>query len=173
VFREFRAYSVQVFVTTTHCDGVKRDVILVRSYPTRKGKRAKDYDHPWTIEEAALATAAAPTYFNRLIIFVNGTRFSFEDAGAHRANNPTKRAWKECQKLSDLQGESSLFLSLGTGTAPSRPTSGFFGFFKNKIDTFKAWVTYATDVHGVHRKMKRRADRSKKMYVPLKWEAIN
>jgi len=156
---------MQVFVTTAYCDDVKRDVILVRSYPSPEGEHAKGYYHPWTIEETVLATAAAPTYFDRLTIPVNGTKFSFEDAGAHRANNPTKLAWKECQRLPDLQRESSLFISLGTGSAPSQPTSGFFGFFKNKIDTFKAWVDYAMDVDRVDRQMKRRADESEKMYV--------
>jgi patatin-like phospholipase/acyl hydrolase len=144
---------------------MKRDVILVRSYPTLEGEHAKDYDHPWTIKEAVLATAAAPTYFDRFTVSVNGTRFSFEDAGAHRANNPTKLAWRECKKLPDLQRESSLFISLGTGSAPSQPTSGFFGFFKNKIDTFKAWIEYATDVDRVHGKLKERTDGSEKTYV--------
>jgi hypothetical protein len=143
-------------------------VVLARSYEAPTSEQGKHYDHPWTIREAALATSAAPTYFNRYAIAVGGKQAQFEDAGAHHANNPAKLAWKECQSMPDLKGESTVFISLGTGSAPRRPSSGLFGFFKNKIDTFKAWVEYATDVHKVDEQMKRKADGSQapqKMYV--------
>jgi hypothetical protein len=92
-------------------------------------------------------------------------QFRFEDAGAHRTNNPTRVAWDECRKLGGT--ENSLFISFGTGTkrAFSDPEeAGCFGLFQQKIETFRASIRYGRDVNAVHEWMKEEADRSE-MYV--------
>lgn len=68
-----------------------------------------------TIVQAALATCAAPAFFERVQI---GTRF-FVDGGLG-ANNPTPKVWEEAQTIWDddrgqLDGILSCILSIGTG----------------------------------------------------------
>jgi patatin-like phospholipase/acyl hydrolase len=135
-------------------------VILVRSYPNPEKTDLKDHDHSWTIKDAALATAAAPLYFHLHAVTINGTEVLFEDAGANGANNPTMLAHEECQRLSDLQGKNSLFISLGTGSAPSQPRAGFYGFIQERFKPIKKQLTYGMNVHTVDQQMEKISQKS-------------
>jgi hypothetical protein len=66
--------------------------------------------------DAAMATTAAPGYFQRHRITKEGKCFTFEDAGSHKANNPTLKAWEELQSnCFPFVGGSDCFVSIGTG----------------------------------------------------------
>jgi hypothetical protein len=144
---------------------VKAQVLLVRSYPPPRGTDAIPNGHHWTILDAAMATAAAPTFFRAHQIVKEGHPFHFEDAGAHGANNPTLRAWRELN--SDCfpnVGGPNCFVSIGTGTK-GIPTGGAIGSnykgawrILNNLTNInvrrkalsKGLVNQATDVNEVH-----------------------
>ena len=90
--------------------------------------------------------------------------YLFEDAGAHRVNNPARLALEESQKLGGAGN--ALFISIGTGTRKTNtpPSSWLPGLCRNKIATIKALLRHATDVEPVDRWM---ADKTKysNMYV--------
>jgi hypothetical protein len=175
-FRGFQAYPMQGIVTTAQCVGEGRTVIALRSYP---GGEKIPLLHNWTLVDAALATTAAPGFFKRHSITKGRHRFLFEDAGAHRTNNPTKFALEECRRLDKAeQGlgatNDCLFISLGTGTRSGTvdpENAGFFGFHRSMASTF---ARYGTDVTDVHKFMESEAKSNPNMYVKvvsIEWES--
>ena len=136
-------------------------MLAVRSYQSPGDPPTLPDGHQWTCGDAALATAAAPGVFDKYYITKEKHRFGFEDAGAHRTNNPTRLALEECQKLGCAKD--SLFISLGTGTRramndPEAP--GCFGLFREKRETLKASGKYGRDVNYVHEWMNGEVDKS-------------
>jgi hypothetical protein len=141
--------------------GEQRNILTIRSYQSPGDAPTIPHGHQWTCADAALATSAAPAVLGQYSI----SEYSFEDAGAHRTNNPTKLALKECRKLGGAK--KSLFISLGTGTRRGindPEVAGCFGLFQRKIETFKASTKHGRDVNDVHESMKEEANNSE-MYV--------
>jgi patatin-like phospholipase/acyl hydrolase len=167
-FSEHLADSVQSFVTTAHCIGQRRDVLPIRSYRHVGDTESIPVGYRWTVLDAALATSAAPGYFNRYYVDMNGHRFGFEDAGAHRVNNPTELAWKVCRELN--ADRNSLFISLGTGSSDASidHAPGLLGLFRNKETAVKASARHVTNVDDVHDQMEERTRmKGSNMYVPV------
>jgi hypothetical protein len=171
-FARCQSYPAQGIVTTTHCIGEGRTVIALRSYTCPEGARIPHH-HDWTWDDAALATTAAPVFFNRHFITKDKHRYFFEDAGAHRTNNPTKFALEECRKLDPHlhATDNCLFISLGTGTrngASDSAAPGFFSFLQAKRATANAVAKHAVNVNDVHESMEVAAAGAKSgMYVNL------
>ena len=104
--------SCRVFVCS--CDRATKDILRIKSYDI-PGKSTPI--RPLTIVEAALATSAAPSFFDKIDI---------DDVvhldGALGANNPVKQVVREASDIwfkergePDLQENVKCFLSLGTG----------------------------------------------------------
>jgi hypothetical protein len=112
--------------------------------------------------------------FQRHLVAKGAYRYVFEDAGAHRRNNPTELAWEECQRLDTADSNlnvmnNSLFVSLGTGTSGATGEDeerGWFGLFRIKMATLRASTRYATDVNDVHASMKGKG-KDANMYVTI------
>jgi hypothetical protein len=159
----------QCFVTVAQRSGESSQVLLVRSYPLPRGHDGIPYGHRWTIMDAAMSTAAAPTYFRGHRITVDGHPFLFEDAGAHGANNPATRAWTEIRSgCFPNGGGPNCFVSIGTGTrgipmgnSTRRDHSGVRRVLDNianirvRVDELtRGLVNEATDVDAVEETMK-------------------
>lgn len=104
--------SCRTFVCS--CDRTTKDVVRIKSYDI-PGKSSPI--RPLTIVEAALATSAAPSFFDRIdiddVIYLDG---------ALGANNPVKQVVREASDIwfkergePDLQENVKCVLSLGTG----------------------------------------------------------
>jgi hypothetical protein len=120
--------------------------------------------------DAAMSTAAAPTYFRSHLITVDGHRFFFEDAGAHGANNPTARAWNEIKDNGHFEngGSPNCFVSIGTGTRGipvGRPIRGNHSGVRRVLDNIanirvrakeltRGLVQEVTGVDGVEETMR-------------------
>jgi uncharacterized protein len=112
-------------------------------------KFVRDYHIP--AYQAALATSAAPTYFDPLsteYVDLNGLTKPFQNKvdGGVFCNNPTLSAIVEAQEAFDLPLESLVVLSLGTGTqkfcdAGFNPSENWIKkvllYFPRKIGLFK------------------------------------
>lgn len=85
---------------------------LIRSYdsPLRT-----DRSHPWTIADAAVATASAPTFFKPHTIIHAHESYQYEDAGVHGLNNPIICCWDECESIFPHPEHPHCIVSLGNG----------------------------------------------------------
>jgi hypothetical protein len=144
----------------------------IRSYQVA-GEQSIPHGHAWSILDAALATSAAPGYFDRYYVSMNGHQFGFEDAGAYGLNNPTEVAFEERRKLvGDGDDTKTLLISFGTGSSgPSiDPSPGFFGLFRNKMTIFRASLRRMTNITDVDARMQKEANRSNMCVQVKHWQ---
>jgi predicted acylesterase/phospholipase RssA len=118
----------------------------LRSYESISG-----FDVPATILEAALATSAASSYFDPVII---GSR-TFVDGGL-RANNPVEQVEEEasdiwCETSGSLQPLVKCFISIGTGNPGKKALENNIAKFLSKSLVEIATETEATAERFVSR----------------------
>jgi predicted acylesterase/phospholipase RssA len=139
----------------------KGETILFRSYspppdstPVSSGVRDMDFSDV-TIQEAARATSAAPTYLPEMII----KNFKFWDGGLLN-NNPVVQVW---DARYDLAAETqtpavSCVLSIGTSWSTHKPVSS--NFFKRFLNTISQTIAFATNTEAKHRDFERNIRRA-------------
>jgi hypothetical protein len=124
------------------------------------------HGHQWSILDAALATSAAPTYFKAYRILRSDDRvFTFEDAGAHGANNPTEIALEEFRRIDDADYNYYL-VSIGTGAKGltreqpqqkrgkiRRTVNNMFNIHRRAHELAVGFARHATNTVEVERRM--------------------
>jgi patatin-like phospholipase/acyl hydrolase len=90
---------------------------LLRSHhPPSSEPELPPYDYSWLVSDAALATSAAPFYFEPYSP-VEG--YAFKDAGAFGFNNPAEIAVKEAKRIPAFGNRTiGCIVNVGTGMAP-------------------------------------------------------
>lgn len=102
--------------------------------------------------DAAVASAAAPTYFDHWTIDnVGGQTLSFFDGGAGGTANPVYEACVEAFEFDSFTPADTRVVALGTGYYPGsdKPPSGFIGVISwttsTLVDTAEDWASEATN----------------------------
>ena len=114
---------------------------LFRSYAV-----AKNEEYNCTIWEAARATSAAPTFFERINIGPPGCATDYVDAGLG-CNNPVKYVVEEAERIFEGEEYVACLLSIGTGLAQAvklaRPKSlqNVLGMPTHLVEPLKAIAT--------------------------------
>jgi patatin-like phospholipase/acyl hydrolase len=125
-----------LFVVSVDCSDQPGNVFLFRNYLPSKDSHVKGTDdkNPFTLVDAALATSAAPTYFEPFL--AQGKEFV---DGGMMENNPIKSALSEALEIWPKR-KIACVLSLGTGKpSPKR------GSMKNYGGLISTMVYIATD----------------------------
>jgi patatin-like phospholipase/acyl hydrolase len=87
---------------------------LLRSYHSSV-PQTPPLNYHWLVSDAALATSAAPSYFEPFSLPPN---YTFKDAGAFGFNNPTEVAINEIKRIEAFKDRDiGCIVSLGTGKA--------------------------------------------------------
>lgn len=127
-----------------------RAVSLIRSY-----EAFGQAPTPCTIVEAARATTAAPTFFKRAVITVQGVNRTYMDGGLAQ-NNPCDVVLQEASRL--FPGRKlACVVSLGTGKLPTIhiPKRGFIQRLI-PVEVARAMAGIATDTEQTHQDLQRR-----------------
>lgn len=110
VFGDRRLGEVDVRLVVPSFDVVSGEVHLFKTAHHPRFRR----DYKWRVRDVALATSAAPTYFEA---FVDGDGKRFVDGGIW-ANNPSAVALNEAAGVLGVQLDRIEVLSIGTTSAP-------------------------------------------------------
>jgi hypothetical protein len=151
-------------------------VYLIKSYE----ESDIPHGHPWSILDAALATSAAPTYFEACrILRSDGHLFTFEDAGAHGANNPTEIALEEF-RIIDNADFNYYLVSIGTGARGltreqpqkrrgkiRRTVNNMFNIHRRARELAAGFAKYATGTVEVERNMEKQSKLVPRRYASI------
>lgn len=124
--------------------------LLIRTY-----KAPRQLPIPCTIIEAARATTAAPTFFKRAVINVDGITQTYMDGGLVQ-NNPCDVVLQEANLVFPGR-QIACILSIGTEQLPvNKITEPNFIKRLIPIDVAKALAGIATDTEKTHEDLQRR-----------------
>jgi hypothetical protein len=100
----------------SHLRAVAEPSLLRSYYPPPSVPDLPPFDHLWLVSDAALATSAAPFYFEPYSP-VDG--HTFTDASAFGFNNPAETAVTEAKQIPAFRGRTiNCIVSIGTGMTP-------------------------------------------------------
>ncbi|KAJ7164795.1 FabD/lysophospholipase-like protein [Mycena crocata] len=136
-----------------------RKPVLFRSYLS-----PKQVPIPCTIWQAARATSAAPTFFERILIGPASRPEPFIDGGLGR-NNPAEEVLSEARLIFPGRTVASL-VSIGTGQSDTIqvPTPGVFASNAVPLGLVNAMVEMATDCEEMAERMEKRFENQPKTY---------
>ncbi|KAJ7118653.1 acyl transferase/acyl hydrolase/lysophospholipase [Mycena crocata] len=136
-----------------------RKPVLFRSY-----RSPKQVPIPCTIWQAARATSAAPTFFERILIGPASRPEPFLDGGLGR-NNPAEELLSEAQSIFPGRAVASL-VSIGTGQSSTIqvPPPGVFASNAVPVGLIKAMIEMAHDCEEIAERMEKRFEDQPKVY---------
>lgn len=135
-----------------------RQPLLIRTY-----KAPGQLPFPCTIIEAARATTAAPTFFKRAVITIDGIEQTYMDGGLAQ-NNPSDVVLQEADLVFPGR-RMACIVSIGTGQLPINEITEP-NFIKRliPIDVAKALANIATDTEEKHEDLQRRFRQRQEIY---------
>lgn len=156
-----RSPSCPTFVVALNSNAISSPPTIIRSYDTEEQRKPRV-----TICQAALATSAAPVFFDPITIEALSGTFV---AGSLGYNNPAELALAEASTLMKSDSERLCLVSLGPGqSAPIKipdvaprapPKAGSSNLWLEFTSKFKdACVALTTDTEAVHQRISARTN---------------